>query len=74
MMSLSRLEKAKEFRKLINADLSATRKLIRVGDLTEEKLLDMISLYENYYTYDNYEVGETFQYPVYYPQGMKEFM
>ena len=71
---MSRLERAREFRKRINANIQATRKLIRVGDLSEEKLLDMINLYENYYTYDNYEVGETFQYPVYYPQGMKEFM
>ena len=59
---MSRLEKAREFRKRINANLQVTRKLIRVDDLTEEELFDMIDLYENYYTYHNYEVGEIFQY------------
>ena len=59
---MSRLEKAREFKKRINANLQATRKLIRVDDLSEEELFDMIDLYENYYTYHNYEVGEIFQY------------
>ena len=59
---MNRLEKAREFRKLINANLNATRKLIRVDELDEEELLDMIDLYENYYTYHSYEVGEIFQY------------
>ena len=30
---MNRIEKAKEFRKLINANLNATRKLIRVDEL-----------------------------------------
>jgi hypothetical protein len=59
---MNRLEKAREFRKRIDANLQATRKLIRVDELSEEELLDMIDLYENYYTYHNYEVGEIFQY------------
>ena len=59
---MSRLEKARKFRTRINANLQATRKLIRVDDLSEEELFDMIDLYENYYTYHNYEVGEIFQY------------
>ncbi len=62
MKVLNRLEKAREFRKRIDANLQATRKLIRVDELSEEELLDMIDLYENYYTYHNYEVGEIFQY------------
>ena len=37
---MSRIEKAREFRKLINANLQATRKLIRVDDLSEDELLD----------------------------------
>ena len=59
---MNRLEKAREFRRKINANLQATRKLIRVDELSEEELLDIIDLYENYYTYHNYEVGEIFQY------------
>ena len=59
---MSRLEKARKFRTRINANLQATRKLIRVDDLSEEELFDMIDLYENYYTYHNYEIGEIFQY------------
>ena len=34
---MNRIEKAKEFRKLINANLNATRKLIRVDELDEMK-------------------------------------
>ena len=34
---MDRLEKAREFRKLINANLQATRKLIRVDELDEMK-------------------------------------
>ena len=45
---MNRLEKAREFRKLINANLRATRKLIRVDELDENELLDMIDLYESY--------------------------
>lgn len=62
MRIINRIEKAIEFRKRINANLQATRKLIRVDELSEEELLGMIDLYENYYTYHNYEVGEMFQY------------
>ena len=42
------IEKAIEFRKLINANLQATRKLIRVDELDENELLDMIDLYEKW--------------------------
>lgn len=59
---MSRLEKARKFRTRINANMQATRKLIRVDDLSEEELFEMIDLYENYYTYHNYEIGEVFQY------------
>ena len=52
---MSRIEKAREFRKLINANLQATRKLIRVDELSEEELLDMIDLYESY------EIGKSYQ-------------
>ena len=42
---MNRLEKAREFRKRIDANLQATRKLIRVDELSEEELFDMIDLY-----------------------------
>ena len=59
---MSRLEKAKEFRKLINANLQATRKLIRVDELDEEELLDMIDLYESYQVDKLYKVDDIFKY------------
>ena len=40
--------KARIFRDKINANLVATRKLIRVDELTAEELNDMIHLYEPY--------------------------
>lgn len=59
---MSRLEKAREFRKLINANLQATRKLIRVDDLSEEELLEMIDLYESYQVNKLYKEDDIFQY------------
>ena len=61
-MLLSRIEKAKEFRKLINANLNATRKLIRVDDLSEDELLDMIDLYESYQVGKLYKADDIFKY------------
>ncbi|HZJ99511.1 MAG TPA: carbohydrate-binding protein [Tissierellaceae bacterium] len=52
---MNRIEKAREFRKLIKANLQATRKLIRVDELDEEELLEMIDLYESY------EIGKSYQ-------------
>lgn len=59
---MSRLEKAKEFRNLINANLNATRKLIRVDELSEEELLDMIDLYESYQVDKSYKADDIFKY------------
>jgi len=58
---LNRLEKAIEFRKLINANLQATRKLIRVDELDEDELLDMIDLYDNYQVDKQYKVDDIFK-------------
>ena len=58
---MNRIEKAREFRKLINANLQATRKLIRVDELTEEELFEMIDLYPNYTIDTNYNVGDIFK-------------
>jgi hypothetical protein len=59
---LSRIEKAREFRKRIDANLNATRKLIRVDELSEEELLDMINLYDNYQVGKSYRVDDIFKY------------
>lgn len=52
---MSRLEKAREFRRKINANLQATRKLIRVDELSEEELTEMIDLYPQY------EIGKSYR-------------
>lgn len=59
---MSRLEKAREFRKRINANLQATRKLIRVDELDENELLDMIDLYESYEIGKSYQTDDIFKY------------
>lgn len=45
---MDRLERARELRKRIDANLQATRKLIRVDELSEEELLNIIDLYEKW--------------------------
>lgn len=63
---MNRLEKAREFtrefRRKINANLQATRKLIRVDELDEEELLGMIDLYDNYQVGKSYKVDDIFKY------------
>lgn len=59
---MSRIERAIEFRKRIEANLKATRGLIRVDELSEDELLDMIDLYEVYLTDNEYKVGDVFNY------------
>ena len=58
---MNRLEKAREFRKRIDANLQATRKLIRVDELDENELLDMIDLYENYEVGKFYKIDDIFK-------------
>ena len=59
---MSRLEKAREFRKQILANVNATRKLIRVDELSEDELLGMIDLYESYQVDKLYKVDDIFKY------------
>ena len=59
---MSRLERAREFRNRINANLQATRKLIRVDELEPEELENMIDLYPQYIVDTNYNVGDIFKY------------
>ena len=58
---MNRLEKAREFRKRIDANLQATRKLIRVDELDEEELFEMIDLYLNYEIGKEYIVDDIFK-------------
>ena len=59
---MNRLEKAREFRNRINANLQATRKLIRVDELSEKELIEIIDLYEEYKEDYPYEKGDIFKY------------
>lgn len=59
---MNRLEKAREFRKSIDANLQATRKLIRVDELDENELLEMIDLYESYEIGKSYQTDDIFKY------------
>ena len=59
---MNRIEKAREFRRKINANLQATRKLIRVDELDENELLDMIDLYDNYQVGKSYKADDIFKY------------
>lgn len=59
---MNRLEKAREFRRKIDANLQVTRKLIRVDELSEEELTEMIDLYESYQVDKLYKVNDIFKY------------
>ena len=59
---MNRLEKARNFRRQVLANLNATRKLIRVDELDENELLDMIDLYESYQVDKLYKVDDIFKY------------
>ena len=52
----------KEFRKMIEANITATRKLVRVDELTEDELADMVDLYEKYKLDHLYKKDEVFKY------------
>jgi hypothetical protein len=52
---------ARELRDKINANVIATRKLIRVDELTPEELGGMVDLYDTYQIDKAYIVGEVFK-------------
>ena len=56
------IEKARELRKRINANLQATRKLIRIDELSEDELLNIIDLYESFEAGKLYKEDEIFKY------------
>ena len=51
---MSRRERARDFRRKIEANLNATRKLIRVDEISEEELNELVELYEPW------KIGMTF--------------
>lgn len=55
--------RAKELRQSIEANLKATRSMIRVDELTEQELSDLVDLYPEYKTdYEYSKVGEIIKY------------
>ena len=54
--------KARIFRDKINANLVATRKLIRVDELTDDELKDMIHIYDKYQINYSYIKDDRFHY------------
>ena len=59
---MNRIEKAREFRKQMETNLKATRKLIRVDELSETELTEMIDLYDGYEKDYPYEENDVFKY------------
>lgn len=59
---MNRLEKAREFRRKIDASLQAIKKLIKVDELSEEELTEMIDLYESYEVDKLYKAGDISKY------------
>ena len=55
---MSRIDKARELRSQIEANLTATRSMIRIDELTESELADMIDLYPEYKPEHEYKAGE----------------
>ena len=51
----------KEFRNTMLANVAATRKLIRVDELSEEELAELVDLYDGYKVDYSYSVGDVFK-------------
>ena len=62
MKKLNKIDKAKELRKQIDASIKAVRQMIRIDELTEGQLNDIIHLYEEYKVDKLYHVGDLFRY------------
>ena len=61
-MLLNRMEKAREFRKRIDANLQATKKLIFASDLSQEELNDLMDLYDDWKAGESVNVGDIRRY------------
>ena len=61
-MGLNRIERARAFKNRVNANLQATRRLVRVDELSVEELDKLIDLYQPYQIGKTYVVGEILKY------------
>ncbi|HZK00862.1 MAG TPA: carbohydrate-binding protein [Tissierellaceae bacterium] len=59
---MNRIERARAFKNRINANLQATRGLVRVDEISEEELVEIIDLYPQYKIGRVYVVDEIFKY------------
>lgn len=59
---MDRLQLANEFYNKIQANLNATRKLIRVDELSEDELTEMIDLYPQFELGYAYQIGDIFKF------------
>lgn len=59
---MSRIDKAKELREQILANRVATQKLVKVEDLSEEELADLISLYDEWKVGLDVKAGDKLSY------------
>lgn len=59
---MNRIERARTFKNRINANLQATRGLVRVDEISEEELVKIIDLYQQYKIGKTYVVDEIFKY------------
>ena len=60
-MRLDRIERARAFKNRINANLQAIRRLVRVDEISEEELVEIIDLYQQYEIGKAYVVDEIFK-------------
>lgn len=59
---MSRIDKARELRSQIEANLTATRSMVRVDELSESELAEMVDLYPDYKRNHEYKIiGEVFK-------------
>ena len=59
---MNKIEKAKDLRRRIDANLAATKKLIRVDELSPEDLEGMVDLYDEYKINFAYKKDDIFKY------------
>lgn len=56
------MNELREFRKMIEGNINATRQLVRVDDLTVEELQDIIGIYDRYILDHNYKTKDIFRF------------
>lgn len=59
---MRRIDRVRNFKKALDANMTATRKLVRVDELSEEELIEMIDLYPEYEVGKTYAIDDIFRY------------